>query len=819
MTRAHLGPIALHLAAGVALAAPLALGGAHAVVAVPMAAVAVAALLLHVVDRSLGRGHMAVSRVSLPIVIGLVATAFSLVPLPRWLRRALSPEATERMEYVTSALSPEAQELVLPVLSQDPPATALALVRLVAALSIFVVIADRARSRADRRRLYRLVLGFAIALIVVTGGHTLLGAETIYGTSIPAKAYLLSIAPLVNPNHLGRAAGVFAILLLARGLEGRIRGERAVYLVVSAGCAAVAFLTESHGAALALTVTAGAMFTLWRGDTADAGEAVEKEERSRLRVLVLLGAPLLLIGVTVVVFRNLIARALGDGGAEFVASSKFGLYPPAARVIVKNLLVGTGNNAFQAAVGPELDARTLWTNATVSHPENAVLQVLADHGALVGGGLLVLCALIAASFLAPALQRRAPPLVFGAVFFLVLGDLVDFSLEVAFGLWICVLALAMATGHTRRQKGKAVRLNRPAMAGGAALLVVTLGLGGWLAVADERWSVDRTLMAGDATLERAVARHPHDGHFAYRMAVNARRRRDVKDALAWANRAVLLWPGNSSGHLEAARALASLGATEQALLEYRLAAERGRAELLEVMSRTTSLELRLRAVPEQDLKLHNRLCELVRRRERDFEQAEGCFRALAAKEGAPRSARRRAVEMAILTKDAARARAELALIAERPTAETATLWAQLIELEQGREAAWTQSASWFEGTPPTELLEWRLELAVKMDELTEALGLVRKLKKRPLSTRSRARMESMEATLLERAGRSVDAVRAWQKIARRRPKDIVVWLKLAALEHRLGLADDARRDLERARALNPKHPGVKRLEARMLRAP
>src|SRR5690606_35749682 len=179
----------------------------------------------HVTDRALKRRPVITSWLGLPLVVGLALTLFELTPLPVFLRELLNPAGTERVLFVTAALPDEARALVRAALSLDPPDTALAALRLQTALCVFVVVADRCRSRDGRRLAWFSLLALGVALALVSLGHWLLSLPEIYGVH-PRYGGAFS-SPFVNPNHGSRAFGAFSLLLVGRAFLARARVEAA----------------------------------------------------------------------------------------------------------------------------------------------------------------------------------------------------------------------------------------------------------------------------------------------------------------------------------------------------------------------------------------------------------------------------------------------------------------------------------------------------------------------------------------------------------------------------------------------------------------
>ena len=832
-----LADIALILCLLIVMFAPLAIGAVHGVVVVGFAALAGLALVLHVVARLVRQKHVWVSLWVLPIFLGLMFTAFHLLPLPHFLRSVLAPSATETQVFVTAALTPRALSQVLPVLSQDPPATALALLRLFVALVVFCVVACRARSRRTRLFLARAMAVAAFLLLLVTALHTVLRLDSMYGLFLSTRKLTITIAPLVNPNHLARAFGAFAVFLLARSLTVRSKKERALNVALGLSCAIMLFLCGSHGAVLALTATLLALFIFGRQNAHTKNETKNEGFSKRTLILVLAGTAV--VALCLVFFRELAAQLMSEG-STFRSTSKLSLYAPSFRLAVENALLGTGNSAFQAALPQTLSLGELWQNRTMSHPENIILQTLCDHGVFFGSALILLALALGLPLLAELIKGRSPPLEILVVVFFVMGDLFDFSLETGFGLWLCTFAWAISAARVSvRKKSKQRRVIRLGAIPSTLLtlvLILLASVSAYWVIDGDRFAQQKAIEVYDANreapknkddvyakdpalfalMEDALASHPNDGHFAYYLASYARQVRDVESALKWANRAMLLWPNHPGPHLEAARALASLGHKDQALLEYRFSWQAGQENLMkEIALRFSKPEDRVRALPENDARAFNEHCKQLRREKR-IELALACLDTLSSFEGAPKDTRVRAVDLSIRLKDAPAARTRLIALAPTPSSssEHAILWARVVELESGAAQALQQSGQWFESKRmATSLMEWRTMSALRLKDYSEASRMMGLIKHRSMNSQTRARIEGLEAVLLTGTGKKAAALRLLRSITRKRPRDLLSLKRLALLEKELALTRDLEKTITKIRALKPGDPILQTLSA------
>jgi hypothetical protein len=133
---------------------------------------------------------------------GLVAwTALSVVPLPIDLLAKLSPHAAD---VWTRALTPlGAPAPTVATLSLDPGATRVQLLRGVAYLVTFIAASRIAVRREGVVFLERALLVTALALLVAAVLHPALGAEKVFGIYSPRRdPGLRHVAPILNSNTL-----------------------------------------------------------------------------------------------------------------------------------------------------------------------------------------------------------------------------------------------------------------------------------------------------------------------------------------------------------------------------------------------------------------------------------------------------------------------------------------------------------------------------------------------------------------------------------------------------------------------------------------
>jgi len=792
------------------LALPLLIGGVHPQVMTAFAVFELLTLTAWVVVGVRDRRPITVSWLALPFVLGALFTAVEVLPLPSSLLTLLAPAPTAMRAFVVAGLPETARAEVLSVISMDPPETKAALARLIGAAAMFVIVSNAARRRERARLLWRFVVFAGAALFVVAIGHAILdvGAWGMFSRHSGVIA-----APIVNQNHQSKIFAAFALLCFGRALACRGRREAVITGVVGILCAIAVALTLSRGGMLAFAAAAllgGAL--VWRA------RHVEDDDRqlNHLALPALAGAMILVVvGVLAIADRAVLAEVESLGtDVERLDASKIALWSPALSLLDEHAIVGTGNNAFAMAFTARSVPHTMYdAELTFSHVENIVVGTLVEHGAVLGGVLVLLGLLIGVRLL-QALKTQADIAAVPAVFVLVVGDVVDFALESSAGIAMMALALGLCAAALPRSGWRL----RPAPAVAvvtvaAALLVVHAPT----AIADWRYRLDERLQRATVAerlplLQHILAARPFDGFVCANLAVDARQRRQPREALSWANRAINLWPTLPAAHLEAARALVATGRAEQAMLEYREAA-RGTdgatiRVLQEVFAQTRDATLRRRALPEGTWPL-SLLCRALVREKRPAE-ALVCAQELASHPLATASQKLEPIRQALERNDDAALKEALpALRAKAATsAADAALCAQVIARLHGDPEALAESARLLSPatTSTPELLQWRLATQARLQRFDDAFATLAALRRVQRTTRDHDALDRQEAALLGRAGQHARRLIVLQRLSTRHASDVDLLGEVGLAEVALGRESAALKTWRRIRALRKTTP-------------
>jgi hypothetical protein len=248
-------------------------------------------------------------------------------------------------------------------------------------------------------------------------------------------------------------------------------------------------------------------------------------------------------------------------------------------------LTGVGRGAFDGSFAAY---RSGANNAIFTHPENIVAHWLAEWGVLIGGGALLLLGwLLRPSRLGSRWSAAAAGAV-GGLAALVAQNLVDFSLETPAVALLAAAALGGCYGQATLNSGGS-EADAPLRYHGMKSLVTLacacgLVVAGWWRgghpVALERLelgdaydsmtaSAKPELMALRERVAAAIDRHPGEPFFYRLAAVLAGRLNE--NPMPWIQRALERGPEIGRTHLLLASVLARRGATNQAMLELRLA--------------------------------------------------------------------------------------------------------------------------------------------------------------------------------------------------------------------------------------------------------
>jgi O-antigen ligase len=558
-------PIGDALLVVVVVGSTLAIGSVHIPVLLAVSAVALVAATVEL---------LAFRRVPWPSAVLAALGLFSAlqaVALPAAWVKSVSPVSAD---VWLSCLVPFGEPALqrFPV-SLDAGASIAEALKWLTYASVYIM-ATRVRARRGSAWLALLLFGSAALITLITLVHGVADLDVLYGVYRPNFAVgRWSVGPLLNSNNLGG----YAILGLFSGggllLSGRSPVARLPLSVGLAVIAAALCLSGSRAAVLSVVI-AGAVALAWL--------AWGQGSRVSARGLAL-GSASVIVGIAIVI-------ALGtanDAGqlASLDVRRKVSVWLWALPMIREHAFLGVGRGAFESAFSPYREALDYDWSIVVSHAENFVVEWISEWGVPVGAFAVVLIVGYVAREWYASRSDRLRFLVMTGLVALLVQNLADLGLEIPALAIAAVLALAAGERPTKATDAEKKRLGRLAFAGSAPACAVWVAALVWsgspVEVERREMSVTYRELAIKSADERAqfrvrlreaVLRHPGEAFFPLLGARVAMRMRD-SSALAWAARSLALAPTNGRVHLVLAELLHEHGATAQAMLHLRLAAQ------------------------------------------------------------------------------------------------------------------------------------------------------------------------------------------------------------------------------------------------------
>lgn len=500
--------------------------------------------------------------------VAIAITTVQIIPLPSDLIAWINPtgEGFRRDGAVLAGTDPASR------ISLDPPATLRSLVHFVTLLGVALVAL---RLSTQERGRYYVIAGVVVVIgftAFLTALHELFGATSLYGLYEP-RARPAILGPLLNENHLGGLMGIGAVAGVGLLLYQRQpTWVRVVWLVLVAGCCAIAMMTQSRGAAISLVAGMVVTIGVIAGQRFGGGR-IPQRHRARLLTNAL---PIGVVATSAMVIAVYVSagelqRQFDKTSLRDIASpqSKFAAWRSAGSLIEESPWVGVGRGAMESSFTRVHPASG---HVTFSHVENEYIQTVVDYG-IVGAIALV----IALGLVMFAAVRRwnggaLAAAALGGLACIGVQSVVDFGIELP-GIAVPVVALFATLTYVQvKEAPRSVRLKvRGLRAGAIALLLGSVGL---IAAdctrtldEDREWIEESGRAITMTDLAEVIERHPLSYYpFAIRAQQLARSR--DPNAIRFLNHAMLLHPTHPGLHHLAARILRRSGYENQAVIEY-----------------------------------------------------------------------------------------------------------------------------------------------------------------------------------------------------------------------------------------------------------
>jgi tetratricopeptide (TPR) repeat protein len=551
------------------LGSALAIGAIHVVSTLILAGFILVLFVVGLATRTVG------SRLPAPAVVAAALGAFSLVqslPLPAALLQHLAPANVELWRGTYELLG-RASPRWLP-LSLDPGASLLEGLKWLTYAAAFALATTVARRRGGQVAAL-IVWGSALITAGVTLLHRLAGADAVFGWYAPVGEFSRSsLGPLLNANNLAGYLnlGVFCgigLLLAPNPLVPRwAAGLGAAPLI------GVAVETGSRGGLVSLALGLVLVAAVLGGSRSLLLRSHVEKRRMILAVVGVAG-----FGLTLAILSS--SHRLASNVAD-KSLSKLAMAGWVRPLVEDYSWLGVGRGAFESAFQ---SYRIGKNNLIYSHPENIVVQWVAEWGIPVGlAGLFALAWLLRPRRL--GVSRSALALgVFAALVVVFVQNLVDLGLEIPAVALAVVVAVGGCYGAARSESTEPMGRRAPKLGWWlAGLAGVALVAAIWVsptpvgAERREQELSEKSLTAADsksvsafrAGLARAMLAHPAEPYFPRLGGLVAFRAHD-QPPLPWIDRALTLGLTSGRTHYLLASVLASWQKNAQALMELRFA--------------------------------------------------------------------------------------------------------------------------------------------------------------------------------------------------------------------------------------------------------
>jgi tetratricopeptide (TPR) repeat protein len=500
--------------------------------------------------------------VALPLGLALVA-ALSLIPLRAGLLGVVSPVNAELRDF---ALVPLGLDAARP-LTMDAPSTWRALARLLSLGALGFVALQLGRLHGPRFRLLLTVAGTGALVAVVGFGHLIAGAESLFGV-LRYSGNVPFLSFFGNVNHVSGFLAFCGTVALGLALDTRNKEAAVGLYALALLCGTGVFLSFSRGGIATFVVTWALVGAL---------------QLARRQGGVRTALPWLVIGGTVLFALSLASEQILErlatvSSVDKLAKTKIELWPMLWNGALAFWPAGMGLGAFELGF---TRFQTTQLDVTFTHPENLVLQWLAELGVPLSLVLFAASAVVGAQLVRQAKGKALEPVLLLAVFGVGLHEVFDFALELnALPVAVVVVLGLLASAEGPEGVGQTKRsVHRGWLVAGSALVVVgalalTKGLPTHAAAEARVIALVKQGAPSSEVRQAAVAaidRHPSNWVLYSAVANQLAVEGAARESLAWVNRLLFLRPDDPRAHVAAGRALLRLNQPTQALLEFKVA--------------------------------------------------------------------------------------------------------------------------------------------------------------------------------------------------------------------------------------------------------
>ncbi len=482
--------------------------------------------------------------------IGLGAyTALLLIPLPRALVAAVHPAAVQISDASRAALGYPALERLAIALS---PGDAAMQVGLYLVCGAFAVLYGHGLMLPDSRPRTVRDGDWVSYLCAIAAALWLMSYGRWVSTSLPAslRAALRNWA-LINPNHIAGLCVVGVAFAMGRIRRSEDVVLRNAYLSLAVFLGGTAVLSGSRGGVLAVIFVVAATlasmkFSWLRTRTTSDEIAQRKRVDFMLKVLT---ATIVAALLSIPFIEAEILPSFAHGSSD----AKLELFAVAGEHVEAGWLLGQGPGAIPVTLGI---ARAT-TVKRADFTENLVLERFIDQGLWGSVPFFAVLTWLMVSILVT--QKRGGPGIapWLACAGLLLQNLADFSLEIAGGLLLFLVAasqaerLRTATSRSHRRRESSTKRARMLVLGTTLAALLLAGVA--LASANDAVTRSARSQLGPVDLATGKAlvadRFGHDHHAFFMLCRKAAEQRAYKDAFGLCSRALDLWPSSESARV------------------------------------------------------------------------------------------------------------------------------------------------------------------------------------------------------------------------------------------------------------------------------
>ena len=547
----------------------LLLGGALPVLYLPFAAISLLLAATLVLQQ---RKRTAVSVA--PVILMGCLGAYSLLqslPLPISWVSALSPMVADIWQR---ALLPAGKSIHSASLSLDPAASLFEAIKWASYAAVFL-IGSRLSQRRGAFLGLAIVFGSAVLLALVSLGHAVAGATTVFGLYTPTFQIEPGRAsPLVNPNNLAGYLNLGALIGMGLMFSRKPPASRWALGTGLAIVVAMSIRTASRGGILTLLVGLG-LFAALIGLNKRRGPSSNRMIAYATSALLVVAAAIAVVGGDHIFWASLVSENF----------EKFRIHRWTIPLIRDHAWLGIGRGSFES-VFPAYRPATP-ANIVFAHPENFALQWASEWGIPVSVAASAAWTWFFGFGRLGITRSSSSAGALCGVVALLLQNLVDLSLELpAVGVATALTLGCLWGGAPRRQKHRPSRWTPIVLAGafiGSLVLIPVLLVRGPSNVASDRHTVRRLLQARiedpsafnreqlHTAIIRQVERHPADYYFPLVGAFEARL--DGGNPIPWIQRALERGPTVGRTHVLLGEVLLSRGLRSQGFMELRMGYE------------------------------------------------------------------------------------------------------------------------------------------------------------------------------------------------------------------------------------------------------